>query len=128
MSKLPCKETVTEYSSIEETFLPIAENNSQEEVKCSRIIILCRNYKDYADLYFFFFFLKNKLGSKFTYPPRAPDLTGIRVVLRRQSKTKYRIYLPGSQLCMLQLHIAFFFRCRLSWCLTGGQFWLSKRH
>ena len=81
ISKLPCKEnavfSVTEYSSIEETFLPIAEKLCQEEVKCPRIIIFCRNYKDCADLYYFF---KDKLGSKFTYPPRAPDLPQFRLV------------------------------------------------
>ena len=56
ISKFPCKENffliVTEYSSIEETFLPIAEKLCQEEVKCPRIIIFCRNYKDCASLYY----------------------------------------------------------------------------
>ena len=81
ISKLPCKEntffSVTEYSSREETFLPIAEKLCQEEVKCPRIIIFCRNYKDCADLYYIF---KDKLGSKFIYPPRAPDLPQFRLV------------------------------------------------
>ena len=64
---------VVHFSSIEETFLPIAKQLSKEATSP----LYCRSYGDCADIYLFF---KGYLGTCFTNPPGAPDLPRFRLV------------------------------------------------
>lgn len=81
VSKSPSKSNimymVTKFSSIEETFLPIARRLRQEGSRCPRVIIYCRSYGDCADIYLYF---KVYLGADFTDPPSAPNLPRFRIV------------------------------------------------
>lgn len=69
----PCKDNimyaVSNFQTMEATFLPVAQKLLKEGVNCPRMIIYCRSYGDCADVYLF---LKKFLGSKFTFPENAP--------------------------------------------------------
>ncbi len=81
VSKPPSKPNtmyvVTHFSTVEETFLPIAKRLLQEKSQCPRMIIYGRSYGDCADLYILF---RDYLGPFFTDPPGAPDLPRFRMV------------------------------------------------
>ena len=115
ISKSPSKENmmyaITEFSTLEETFSPIALRLRQEGIKCPRILIYCRSYKDCADLYLFF---RSKLGSHFTYPPGAPVLPQFRLVDMYMSCTEQavkdeitRLFCMESMLRMVIATVAF---------------------
>ena len=68
---------VQSFSSINETFLPLAQQLQREGVEYPRTIVYCRSYNDCGDLYDYF---KCFLGIKFTTPPGAPDIPKFRLV------------------------------------------------
>ena len=81
VSKPPMKSNimyaVVPFSTLEQTFLSVAERLQKERAKCPRLIVYCRTFGDCADLYLYF---KSYLGRGFTEPPGAPDLPRFRLV------------------------------------------------
>lgn len=77
----PCKKnvvyTVSQFTSIEETFQPLLHCLKEKRVDMQRIIIYCRRYDDCSKLYMYF---KYGLQSSFTEPRGAPDLSRFRLV------------------------------------------------
>ena len=85
----PCKDNisyyVSEYKSIDETFLPLLQQLTVMRSSCPRTIIYCRTYQDCSSLYLFF---KYKMGSNFTEPIGAPTgLSRFRLVEMFTSST-----------------------------------------
>ena len=60
------------YESLELSMDPFVRRIRAERTKMPHLIIYCRSYSDCADLYLFF---REKLGSSFTEPPDAPDIS-----------------------------------------------------
>ena len=81
ISKSPCKDNimymVVQFSTLEQTFHPIAQRLLKEGLKSSRMIVYCRSFGDCSDIYLL---LKRYLGMHFTVPPHAPDLPRYRLV------------------------------------------------
>ena len=77
----PCRSNimfaVTQYTSVQDTFQPVAERLLTDRSKCPRIIIHCWCIEECADLYLFF---KGYLGLYFSHPPGAPDVPKFRLV------------------------------------------------
>lgn len=77
----PCKKNIVyvlrRYDSIEILFQPILERVRLERKTMPKTIIYCRSYNNCSNLYIYF---KTQLGSMFTDPPDAPDLSCFRVV------------------------------------------------
>ena len=69
ISKSPSKSNImytpAKYSSIEETFLPIAKRLHKDRSRCPCMIVYCKSFADCADLYEFF---RDYLGLNFTEP------------------------------------------------------------
>ena len=76
----PCKAnimyTVESYESMEKSMGPFVERLQTEKTKMPRMIIYCRSYTDCSDVYLHFC---NSLGSEFTEPPGAPDISRFRL-------------------------------------------------
>lgn len=114
VSKSPCRSNimymVVAFSSIEETFRPIAKR-LLEGSKCPRMIIYCRSYKDCADIYLFY---RSYLGTSFTDPPGAPNLPRFRLVDMYLSCTEptvkdeiVRLFMIDSSLRIVVATVAF---------------------
>ncbi len=77
----PCKSNimfaVSQYTSVQDAFQPVAERIRTDRSKCPRIIIYCRRIEECADLYLYF---KGYLGLYFSDPPGAPDVPKFRLV------------------------------------------------
>ena len=77
----PCKANimyaVESYESLDQAIGPFVARLQKERAKMSRTIIYCRSYSDCADLYLYF---RDNLGSHFTEPPGAPDISKFRLV------------------------------------------------
>jgi len=77
----PCKQnmmyTVSKFTAIEETFLPICKGIKAQWILFPRMIIYCRKVEDCSMLYAYF---QSGLGDGFTEPPDAPDLCRFRLV------------------------------------------------
>lgn len=71
------KYSVTQKSSIEETFAPLVEEVKHKRVNMSKTIIFCRSYDNVTRIYRFF---KSRLGKNRTEPPGLPDLACFRLV------------------------------------------------
>ena len=84
----PCKKnivyTVSQFTSIEETFEPLLLCLKKQRTSMQRIIIYCRRYDDCSKLYIYF---KRGLGMGFTEPCGAPDLSRFRLVVMFSSCT-----------------------------------------
>ena len=77
----PCKQNITyhvsEFTTVQESFHPIAQSLRQHTVSAGRVIIFCPTVADCAELYLYF---KSVLGVSFLYPPGAPDKSKYRLV------------------------------------------------
>lgn len=77
----PCKANimyvVENYESLNQSMGPFVARLQKERARMPRTIIYCRSYSDCADLYLYF---RQSLGSQFTEPPGAPDVSKFRLV------------------------------------------------
>ena len=78
---LPCKVNimyaVESCESLEQSFGPFVERLRNERTTMLRTIVYCRSYTDCADVYIYF---RQNLGTMFTEPPGAPDISRFRMV------------------------------------------------
>ena len=76
----PCKANIMyaieQYESMDVSLGPIVKRLDKERTKTPRLIIYCRSYSDCADLFIYF---RDKLGSCFTEPPCAPNISKFRL-------------------------------------------------
>lgn len=68
---------VAPFKSFEGTFGPVADGLCTKKTSMPRMIIFCQRYQDCYQLYAYF---KKRLGTNFTFPPDAPDLSKFRLV------------------------------------------------
>ena len=68
---------VSQKNSICLSLGPVVDKLVAQRTSMDRIIIFCRTYDEVTEIYYFF---KRKLGSQFTEPPGAPDLSQFRLV------------------------------------------------
>ena len=68
---------VSQNNSICLSLGPVVDKLVAQRTSMDRIIIFCRTYDEVTEIYYFF---KRKLGSQFTEPPGAPDLSQFRLV------------------------------------------------
>ena len=77
----PCKNNIAlsvgQFVSIDESFKRVVERLQIERARMPRMLIYARRYKVCADIYLYF---KRILGSHFTEPSDAPDLSQFRLV------------------------------------------------
>ena len=66
-----------EKPAVSKSFYPICEKLARKRVTMDRIIIFCRSYDEVTSIYYYF---KHQLGTGFTEPCGAPDLTQYRLV------------------------------------------------
>ena len=71
------KYIVSQYSSTNETFIPIIHNLARLKLQMGHVIIFCSTLSECASLYVIF---QTQLGSDFLYPTDAPNLSKFRLV------------------------------------------------
>ena len=76
-NKRNIKYSVLNLETIDESFGPIADEIVEKQDGMDKVLIFCRAINDCSTLYFYF---KKKLGSKFTHPEGAPDISKYRRV------------------------------------------------
>ena len=76
-NKRNIKYSVLNLETIDESFGPIADEIVEKQDGMDKVLIFCRTINDCSTLYFYF---KKKLGSKFTHPEGAPDISKYRRV------------------------------------------------
>lgn len=75
--KANIKYTVSSFSSIEESFMPLIRNLARQKLEMGRVIIFCSTFSECSSLYLLF---QTHLGSDFLYPSDAPNLSKFRLV------------------------------------------------
>ena len=105
--------TAINSKSIEDTFLPMAQNLLVEGDMFPRMIIYCHSYGDCADVYLYF---KAFFGTKFTIPHGAPDLPMFRIVDKYMSLTEQEVR-QHSELFYYRLNIE---GCYCNNCIRDG--------
>ena len=103
---------VVPFTTMKMCFLPIAQQIYSQQTAIGRCIIFCQRLDDCPKLYRFF---RTSLGERFTYPIRAPDLCGNRLVDMFHSCTEPAIKdkiiesftTPSSPLCVVIATVAF---------------------
>ena len=92
VSMSPCKANIMyavgTFTSISETFAPMLERLRTDRLHFPQTIVYCRRYKHCSNLYLHF---RRQLGTEFTEPPGAPDLSRFRLVDMYMSCTEQSV-------------------------------------
>lgn len=115
LSLSPCKRNlvyaVGKFTSVEDCLEPVISRLKDKRSSLPRMIIYCRTLQDCSDVYISF---RDSLGTQFTEPPGAPDITMFRLVEMFTSVTDssikediIRLFTTSSQLRVVIATVAF---------------------